>query len=70
MGLMDRLNAAKRRIWSPMTVWMAEAGSDKLVHAGEPALVVVEVRGEDDGTPERIEVFLQMIRLGSEGKIK
>jgi hypothetical protein len=69
MGLMDRLNAAKRRMWSPMTVWMVDLGSDKLVHAGEPATVVVEVRGEDDGTPERIEVLLQMIGLGREGKI-
>ena len=24
MGLMDRLNGAKRRLWSPMQVWMAE----------------------------------------------
>jgi len=53
MGLMDRLNGAKRRLWSPMTVWMAEVGSDTLVRAGEPATVVVEVRGESDGTPER-----------------
>jgi hypothetical protein len=68
MGLMDRLNGAKRRLWSPMTVWMAEAGSDTLVHAGEPATVVVEVRGEDDGTPERIEVFLKMTGWGYDGK--
>jgi hypothetical protein len=69
MGLMDRLNGAKRRLWSPMTIWMAELGSDTLVHAGEPATVVVEVRGEDDGTPERIEVFLKLIGWGLDGKL-
>ena len=70
MGLMDRLNGAKRRLWSPMTIWMAELGSDTLVRAGEQATVVVDVRGEDDGTPERVEVFLQMIGLGRDGKVK
>jgi hypothetical protein len=69
MGLMDRLNGAKRRLWSPMNVWMVDLGSDKLVHSGGPATVVVEVRGEDDGTPERIEVFLKMIGLGYDGKL-
>ena len=69
MGLMDRLNGAKRRLWSPMTIWMAELGSDTLVHAGEPATVVVEVRGEDDGTPERIEVLLKLIGWGLDGKL-
>jgi hypothetical protein len=70
MGLMDRLNGAKRRLWSPMQVWMADTGSDRLVHAGGTAKVVVDVRGEDDGTPERIEVFLQMIGWGNDSKVK
>ncbi len=69
MGLMDRLNGAKRRLWSPMTIWMVELGSDTLVRAGEPATVVVDVRGEDDGTPERIEVFLKLIGGGLDGKL-
>jgi hypothetical protein len=70
MGLMDRLNGAKRRLWSPMQVWMADTGSDRLAHAGGTAKVVVDVRGEDDGTPERVEVFLQMIGWGNDGKVK
>lgn len=60
MGLKDRLNATKRWLWSPMAVHMVDLGSDKLVRAGETAEVVVDVRGGDDGTPERIEVFLKM----------
>jgi hypothetical protein len=68
MGLMDRLNGAKRRLWSPMNVWMVDLGSDTLVHSGGPATVVVEVRGEDDGTPERIEVYMKMVGLGYDGK--
>ena len=68
MGLLDRLNGAKQRLWSPITVWMAETGSDKLVRAGEPALVVVEVQGEDDGTAERVELFLKLVGLGIDSK--
>jgi hypothetical protein len=68
MGLLDRLNGAKKRLWSPITVWMAETGSDKLVRAGEPALVVVEVQGEDDGTAERVELFLKLVGLGIDSK--
>jgi hypothetical protein len=37
VGLMDRLNATKRRLWSPMQVWVADQGSDTLVRAGERA---------------------------------
>ncbi|MDX6628177.1 MAG: hypothetical protein QOH00_423 [Gaiellales bacterium] len=70
MGLMDRIGAAKRWMVSPMQVWMADLGSDKLAHAGQPAKVVVDVRGEDDGTAERIEVFLQMIGWGNDEKVK
>src|SRR3954453_3412450 len=68
MGLKDRLGAAKRWMWSPMTVWMADQGCDKLAHAGGEAKVYVDVRGEDDGTMERIEVFLEMMGWGAEGK--
>jgi hypothetical protein len=68
MGLKDRLTVAKRWMWSPMTIWMADQDSDELVRAGEPARVVVDVRGEDDGTQERLEVWLQMTGLGYDGK--
>src|SRR4051812_26371676 len=70
MGLLDRINAAKRRMWSPMQVWLADQGSDELVRAGAPAAVVVDVRGEDDGTAERIEVFLEMTGWGNDAKVK
>ncbi len=70
MGLKDRLGSAKRWMWSPMTVWMADQGCDRLVRAGEQATVVVDVRGEDDGTPERIEVLLQMIGWGNDTIVK
>lgn len=70
MGLADRLGAAKRWMWSPMTVRMADQGCDTLVHAGGEAMVYVDVRGEDDGTMERIEVFLEMMGWGAEGKAR
>jgi hypothetical protein len=69
MGLKDRLSGAKRWLWSPMQVWMAEMGSDELVHAGAPAKVVVDVRGEDDGTVERIELVLQMTGWGNDERV-
>ncbi len=69
MGLKDRLNATKRWLWSPMEVHMVDLGSDKLVRAGETAKVVVDVRGEDDGTPERIEVFLKMTGWGNDKSV-
>ena len=58
MGLKERLGAAKRWMWSPMQVDLLERGSDTVVRAGEPARVVVDVGGEDDGTAARIEVTL------------
>jgi hypothetical protein len=70
MGLKERLGGAKRWMWSPMTVWMADQGCDKLAHAGGQATVFVDVRGEDDGTMERVEVFLQMMGWGAEGKAR
>ena len=70
MGIMDRLNATKRMVWSPITVWMADQGSDTLVHAGAAATVVVDVRGEDDGTAQHVELFLQMTGLGLEKPTK
>jgi hypothetical protein len=60
MGLKDKLGAARRWMWSPMTIDMLEAGSDPLVHAGATANVVLDVVGEDDGTGERIEVLLAL----------
>jgi SpoOM protein len=59
MGLKDRLGAAKRWMWSPMEVHMLDLGSDEYVRAGEQARVVVDVRGEDDGTVERMDVSLE-----------
>ncbi len=60
MGLKDRLGAAKRYLWSPMDVHMLESGSDPVVRAGQPATVVVELKGEDDGSLERVEVTLSL----------
>lgn len=60
MGIRDRLVAAKRYVWSPMTLTMLERGSDSVVRAGSTARVVVEVEGESDGTVERIEVSLKL----------
>jgi predicted chitinase len=70
MGLKDRLGAAKRWMWSPMTIWMADQGCDKLAHAGGEANVYINVRGEDDGTMERIEVYLRMMGWASDGKTR
>lgn len=64
------MGSAKRWLWSPMTVWMADQGCDKLVFAGQEAKVYVDVRGEDDGTMERIEVYLRMLGWGGDGKLK
>src|SRR5437763_11868350 len=63
MGIKDKLKSALGSIWSPITVWMADEGSDKLVSAGQPAKVVVAVKGEDDGTAERVE--LELVLTGS-----
>lgn len=60
MGILDRLNSARRHIWSPVTLDMINRGSDEVVRAGQPARVVVEVVGEDDGSVERIELMLQL----------
>jgi hypothetical protein len=60
MGIKDRLVAAKRYVWSPMTLTMLERGSDTVVKAGHTARVVVDVEGESDGTAERIEVRLKL----------
>jgi hypothetical protein len=65
MGLRDRVKGGLRHVWSPITVWMADQGSDELVHAGRPAKVVVDVRGEDDGTAERVELTLKLLYAGS-----
>jgi hypothetical protein len=70
MGLKGRLDAAKRWMWSPMTVWMADQGCDKVAHAGGEATVYVDVRGEDDGTMKHVEVFLQMMGGGLDGKAR
>jgi hypothetical protein len=70
MGLKDRMGSAKRWLWSPMTVWMADQGCDKLAFAGQEAKVVVDVRGEDDGTMERVEVVLRMMGWGGDGKTR
>jgi hypothetical protein len=59
MGLKDRLLSAKRKVWSPITPWMAGEGGDLLVTAGETARTVVSVRGDDDGTAERVVVRLE-----------
>ncbi len=52
-------------MWSPITVWMAGEGSDDLVTAGERAKAVVRVKGEDDGSVERIELSLVMSSFGA-----
>jgi hypothetical protein len=70
MDIKGRLGSAKRWLWSPMTVWMADQGCDKLVRAGERATVFVDVRGEDDGTMQHIEVYLRMLGWGAEGKAR
>jgi hypothetical protein len=64
MGLKDKLKAAVGSVWSPITVWMADEGSDKLVTAGGQAKVVVAVKGADDGTAERVEVELVLTGQG------
>ena len=66
MGLKDRLKGGLQRVWSPITVWMADQGSDRLVRAGETAKVSVDVRGEDDGTAERVDVVLRLTGEGAE----
>ncbi|MEN0015837.1 MAG: hypothetical protein AAGC46_20900, partial [Solirubrobacteraceae bacterium] len=43
----------------PLSVSMAELGSDKVVTSGQPAKVVVQVEGEDDGTLEAIDLKLR-----------
>jgi hypothetical protein len=66
MGLRDRVKGSLRRVWSPITVWRAGEGSDTLVHAGQNARVCVDVRGEDDGTADRVEVVLRLTGEGAE----
>jgi hypothetical protein len=41
MGLKGKLKSALGSVWSPITVWMADEGSDTLVTAGQPAKVIV-----------------------------
>ncbi len=64
MGLKDTLKNTLRAVWSPITVWMADEGSDRLVEAGQPAKVVVVVNGEDDGTADRVEITLELVGDG------
>ena len=66
MGLRDRVKGTLRHVWSPITVWMADQGSDQLVYAGRTAKVCVDVRGEDDGTADRVEVALKLTGEGAE----
>ncbi len=68
MGLTDRIRGGLRSVWSPITVWMADQGSDQLVHAGRPATVKVDVRGEDDGTAERVDLLLELRYAGNTQK--
>jgi len=60
MGIRDRLNAAKRHLWSPMTIDLLDRGSDPVVRAGRTARVVAEIAGEDDGSMERAEIVLTL----------
>jgi hypothetical protein len=64
MGIKDKLKSGLRSVWSPITVWMAEEGSDQLVTSGAEAKVVVAVNGEDDGTAERVDVELALTGWG------
>lgn len=63
MGLRDRIRA---RLRSPMTVTMKDLGSVARVRAGGRARVVVEVAGTDDGSVERIDVYLRMLGWGND----
>jgi hypothetical protein len=65
MGLKDRLNAAKQYLKTPLQLHMLERGSDLRVHVGQPARVVVDVEGADDGTVERIELLLRRPDAGN-----
>jgi hypothetical protein len=49
-------------------VWMADQGCDTLVHAGGTGTVRIDVRGEDDGTMQQIEIFLKLVGWGYDGK--
>lgn len=60
MGIRDRLTAAKRYVWSPITVTMLGQDSDPVVRAGHTARVIVLIEGEADDTAERIEVRLEL----------
>ncbi len=66
MGLKAKLKGSLRHVWSPITVWMADQGSDQLVYAGKTAKVAVDVRGEDDGTADRVEVVLRRTGVSAE----
>ena len=61
MGIKDKIKDTLRSVWSPITVWMAEEGSD---HVSREAARVVAVNGEDDGTADRIELTLELVSGG------
>lgn len=66
VGLKGRIKTGLRHVWSPITVWMADEGSDDLVTAGERAKAVVKVKGEDDGSVDRIELSLVLSGFGAD----
>ena len=70
MGLRDRLEQARRRRRSPMTLALAAPVPGTQVRAGEATKVAVVVGGEDDGTTASIGLYLRMLGWQTERALK
>lgn len=70
MGLRDRLEQARRRRRSPMTLALVAPFPGTQVRAGEATKVAVVVGGEDDGTTASIGLYLRMLGWQTERALK
>lgn len=60
MGLKERFNKLKEAVSTgPIDLTLIQQGTADPLHAGQPAVVYVLVKGENDGTVEQIDLFLQ-----------
>jgi hypothetical protein len=59
VGIKDRIQGIRQYMSTPVSVWMADTGSDPIIYPGQRATVKVKVDGENDGTVEGIELSLR-----------
>jgi hypothetical protein len=65
VGIKDRIQGIRQYMSTPVSVWMADTGSDPIIYPGQRATVKVKVDGENDGSVERIDLSLRYSGQGT-----